>query len=121
MDDNHHNAPTKRNIEAAFKYMVDCSHAGDVVFVHYSGHGSRVRDLDGDEDDGFDETLVPVDFKSAGQIVDGKLAYDLWCLSSTQLFSQLENRRHPQDSRATHASWCNLYGIDGLLSLWNCA
>ena len=24
----------------------------------------------GDEDDGYDETLIPVDFKSAGQIVD---------------------------------------------------
>jgi len=24
----------------------------------------------GDEDDGYDETLIPVDFQSAGQIVD---------------------------------------------------
>ena len=35
-----------------------------------SGHGGRVRDTSGDEDDGYDETLIPVDFKRAGQIVD---------------------------------------------------
>ena len=35
-----------------------------------SGHGGRVRDTSGDEDDGYDETLIPVDFRRAGQIVD---------------------------------------------------
>ncbi len=35
-----------------------------------AGHGSRVRDQDGDEDDGYDETLVPVDFQRSGQIRD---------------------------------------------------
>jgi hypothetical protein len=34
------------------------------------GHGSRLKDQDGDEDDGYDETLVPVDFQRAGQIRD---------------------------------------------------
>jgi hypothetical protein len=71
MDDGQHHSPTRRNIEDAFRRMVQYSNAGDCVFVHYSGHGSRVRDTSGDEEDGYDETLVPVDFKSAGQIVDG--------------------------------------------------
>ena len=31
-----------------------------------------MRDTSGDEDDGYDETLIPVDFRSAGQIIDGK-------------------------------------------------
>jgi len=70
MDDGRHHAPTKRNITDAFRRITEYSQAGDIVFVHYSGHGSRVRDYSGDEDDGYDETLVPVDFKSAGQIVD---------------------------------------------------
>ena len=35
-----------------------------------TGHGSRVRDQDGDEEDGYDETLVPVDFQRSGQIRD---------------------------------------------------
>lgn len=46
----------------------------DSFFFHYSGHGGRVKDLDGDEDDGFDETIYPVDHKmypgESGQIID---------------------------------------------------
>ena len=49
MDDGKHHAPTRRNIEEAFRRIVEFSQAGDVVFVHYSGHGSRVRDYSGDE------------------------------------------------------------------------
>lgn len=47
MDDGQRHAPTKRNIEDAFKRLVQYSQAGDLVFIHYSGHGGRVRDLNG--------------------------------------------------------------------------
>eukprot|EP00527_Entomoneis_sp_CCMP2396_P005013 CAMPEP_0198144448 /NCGR_PEP_ID=MMETSP1443-20131203/15865_1 /TAXON_ID=186043 /ORGANISM="Entomoneis sp., Strain CCMP2396" /LENGTH=314 /DNA_ID=CAMNT_0043807849 /DNA_START=174 /DNA_END=1118 /DNA_ORIENTATION=+ len=70
MDDGIHHAPTKKNIEDAFVRITQYSKEGDVVFVHYSGHGGRVVDTSGDEDDGYDETLVPVDFQRAGQIID---------------------------------------------------
>uniref|UniRef100_A0A7S1VWZ7 Peptidase C14 caspase domain-containing protein n=1 Tax=Grammatophora oceanica TaxID=210454 RepID=A0A7S1VWZ7_9STRA len=70
MDDNRHHNPTKQNIMNAFKRITEYANAGDVVFVHYSGHGGRLRDQDGDEDDGYDETLIPVDFRQAGQIRD---------------------------------------------------
>lgn len=73
MDDGQHHQPTRRNIIDAFTRITQYSKAGDVVFVHYSGHGGRVVDRDGDEDDGYDETLIPVDFKSAGQIVDDEV------------------------------------------------
>ena len=36
----------------------------------YSGHGGQTEDLDGDEDDGYDEVIYPVDFRQAGHIVD---------------------------------------------------
>lgn len=42
----------------------------DYVWIHYSGHGSSLRDRSGDERDGRDECLVPVDFKTAGVIPD---------------------------------------------------
>ena len=29
--------------------------------MHYSGHGSQMRDREGDEPDGFDETIVAAD------------------------------------------------------------
>lgn len=42
----------------------------DFVWIHYSGHGTYVRDSNGDEKDGRDECLVPSDFKTAGVISD---------------------------------------------------
>lgn len=70
MDDNRHHPPTRRNIEDAFHRICQYSQSGDVVFIHYSGHGGRVRDTNGDEESGYDSTLIPLDFKSAGQIID---------------------------------------------------
>lgn len=49
MDDGRHSSPTKKNILDAFDRIVEYSKAGDVVFIHYSGHGGRVRDTSGDE------------------------------------------------------------------------
>ena len=44
--------------------------AGDSLFLHYSGHGSRTKDLNGDEESGFDSTMCPSDYDSAGMIID---------------------------------------------------
>lgn len=32
-----------------------------------------MRDLDGDEEDGYDETILPMDYRTAGQIVDDEM------------------------------------------------
>jgi len=77
MDDGRHTNPTRANISQAYKDMVRFSVPGDTVFAHYSGHGGRVVDTSGDEDDGYDETLIPVDFKRAGQITDDELFANL--------------------------------------------
>lgn len=37
------------------------------------GHGGKLKDDNGDEKDGFDETLVPLDYNTAGQIRDDDL------------------------------------------------
>jgi hypothetical protein len=73
MDDGRHQDPTRNNIMNAYRQIVRSSQPGDTVFCHYSGHGGRVRDVSGDEDDGFDETLIPVDFQRSGQIIDDDL------------------------------------------------
>mmetsp|Transcript_21402 Transcript_21402/g.27668 ORF Transcript_21402/g.27668 Transcript_21402/m.27668 type:complete len:326 (+) Transcript_21402:242-1219(+) len=70
MDDGEHTPPTRDNILAAYRTIVEESQPGDCVFTHYSGHGGKLRDDDGDEKDGFDETLVPVDYATKGQIRD---------------------------------------------------
>jgi Caspase domain len=58
-----------------------------------TGHGARVRDDDrGEEDDGYDETLVPVDYDSAGQIRDDDLYQNLVCAlpSGTHLVALMD-------------------------------
>ena len=74
LDDGEHDPPTKENILNAYRKLVDESEAGDSVFCHYSGHGGSTRDDDyGEEEDGKDETLIPVDYKTAGIIRDDDL------------------------------------------------
>jgi len=70
MDDGNHKMPTKKNIETGFRILTSRSRPGDVVFVMFSGHGGQQEDLDGDESDGFDETLIPCDFDKSGHILD---------------------------------------------------
>jgi hypothetical protein len=52
-------AATRDGILAAFDQLVRASGEGDVVVIHYSGHGHQIADDDGDEMDGYDEVLVP--------------------------------------------------------------
>ena len=75
-DDGDHQLPTKRNILKAYNRIVEQSQPGDSIFLHYSGHGTKVKDLNGDEDDGYDEALCPLDMNQAGVILDDDL-YEL--------------------------------------------
>ena len=43
MDDGQHTPPTKANILAAYKQVIADTQAGDAVFLHYSGHGTKLR------------------------------------------------------------------------------
>ncbi|KAM5530406.1 hypothetical protein V8D89_015917 [Ganoderma adspersum] len=62
--------PTRDNIIQAMQWLVRNAQPNDSLFFHYSGHGGQTKDLDGDEADGFDEVIYPVDFEKAGHIVD---------------------------------------------------
>ncbi|KAI0696594.1 caspase domain-containing protein [Cytidiella melzeri] len=62
--------PTRANVLDAMRWLVKDSHQHDSLIFHYSGHGSQVKDRDGDEKDGFDEVILPVDFARAGYISD---------------------------------------------------
>ncbi|KAK4684815.1 metacaspase-1, partial [Tremellales sp. Uapishka_1] len=67
---NQRQIPTRQNMIAAMQWLVAGAQPNDSLFFHYSGHGGSTKDLDGDEDDGFDEVIYPLDFKTAGHIVD---------------------------------------------------
>ncbi|KAK8961414.1 Metacaspase-1 [Platanthera guangdongensis] len=65
--------PTKHNIRMALYWLVQGCQPGDSLVFHYSGHGSQQRNYNGDEADGYDETICPLDFETQGMIVDDEL------------------------------------------------
>jgi hypothetical protein len=64
-------AATHAGIVAAIRMkLIDRARPGDVVVLHFSGHGSQMRDAPGgDEIDGWDETLVAYDSR-VGEVRD---------------------------------------------------
>ena len=56
-----HMKPTKINILRELTTIVHKANALDKIFIQYSGHGSYIRDTNGDEKDGRDECLCTVD------------------------------------------------------------
>lgn len=74
-DDAHNprDIPTKKNMLDAMRWLVKDAQPHDSLFIHYSGHGGQTKDLDGDEVDGLDEVIFPLDYKKAGTITDDVL------------------------------------------------
>lgn len=52
---------TKKGITDAFSRLACACSAGDLVYVHFSGHGQWMTDIEGDEPDGWDESWIPYD------------------------------------------------------------
>lgn len=55
---------TRAEFVAAFEGLIERARASDVAVVFFAGHGSQTRDLDGDEPDGWDETLLFTDSRT---------------------------------------------------------
>jgi hypothetical protein len=56
------------------RWLVDGARPGDALFLHFSGHGAQQKDPYGYEEDGMNETILPVDFKTAGMITDDEIS-----------------------------------------------
>lgn len=54
-------APTRKNILEAMRKFIQTATPGMELYIHYSGHGSHLTDQNGDEVDGEDECICPVD------------------------------------------------------------
>lgn len=54
-------AATAKRIRKGLSDLVLLCKSGDVVYIHFSGHGQPFEDINGDEEDGWDESLVPYD------------------------------------------------------------
>ena len=59
--------PTRANILRAMQWLVSGAQPNDSLFFHYSGHGGQTEDLDGDEDDGYDESESTVSLSHRSQ------------------------------------------------------
>jgi len=53
--------PTGRNIKQSLRELVEKTKSGDVLLMHFSGHGTQVPTDDPGEEDMMDEALVPTD------------------------------------------------------------
>ena len=82
---------TRDNILAAIEaWLIEGTRPGDDVVLYFSGHGFQQPDLDGDETDHLDETLVPVDARvDEGRMVRGMITDDDIAL----LLDRLADRR----------------------------
>ena len=69
--------PSKANMLAQMNSLIAFANANkdaDVkLILTYSGHGSNMRDVNGDEEDRLDELLCPIDFDRSGFISDDYL------------------------------------------------
>lgn len=52
---------TKAAIVNAFNSLASQSKRGDIVYVHFSGHGQQMKDVHNDEKDALDECWIPYD------------------------------------------------------------
>ena len=67
--------PKKAQILSSLEKLVATTHSEtiDRVFISFSGHGTTTKDMNGDEEDGYDEALVPVDHARNGLVSDDVL------------------------------------------------
>lgn len=65
-------SPTATNIISQLNslYLRSKKEKINTLYIHYSGHGTNVVDRNGDETDGKDECIVPLDYLKAGVITD---------------------------------------------------
>lgn len=52
---------TYQNITTQLSNFINQTKKGDIVYLHFSAHGQPVEDMNGDEQDGWDEAIVPID------------------------------------------------------------
>ena len=71
--------PTANNIRKAIRHAIDQAKNGLInkIWISYSGHGISIKDYSGDEIDGMDEALCPVDYsKTEGRTIRDRFIFD---------------------------------------------
>ena len=68
--------PTRQNILTGLSALVAGMVSGDEAVFHFSGHGSLVRDTNGDEVTGLDSCLCPLDYNVSASLGGGIITDD---------------------------------------------
>ena len=63
---------TANKIRRELQSLAASCKKGDIVYLHFSCHGQAFEDMDGDEEDGWDESIIPYD----AQMVYAKEKYE---------------------------------------------
>lgn len=65
---------TAQAIRKAFSRLTRQTNPGDLVYIQFSGHGQPFEDRDGDETDGWDESIVPYNagLRYIANVYDGR-------------------------------------------------
>ena len=65
--------PTRQNILAGIQWLVGGLQPGQNVYIHFSGHGGKIKDANGDEVSGEDSCIHPLDGSIVETITDDEI------------------------------------------------
>jgi len=86
---------TKAAILNHLSWLVNDIAIGDELMFHYSGHGSQIRDREGDElDDGLDEIICPTDLNWDDPLTDDYLAALFKCVPDGVFLTMFSDSCH---------------------------
>jgi hypothetical protein len=80
MTDTSNIKPTRSNILAGFRALLQGTKSGDELWFHFSGHGTLAHDASRDEESGQDSCICPIDVARAGVISDDIIRSNLAAL-----------------------------------------
>ncbi|KIJ32140.1 hypothetical protein M422DRAFT_35952 [Sphaerobolus stellatus SS14] len=63
MDAANYISPTRENIRAAIEKFIEGIEPGDDLFFLFAGHGDQITNINGEEPDGLDEIILPLDWE----------------------------------------------------------
>jgi len=69
--------PSKHNVLDALAWLTNGLVAGDNIYFHYSGHGGRIRDKNGDEVSGYDSCIYPFANGNIEELTDDEIRVHL--------------------------------------------
>ncbi len=110
----------RSEILAALNAIVATAGPEDVVYIHFSGLGSRVADTSGDETDGWDDTILPHDARMPGiaDITDDELQAILGRLRAASALVVVDAGHDPMPVAAGSEVRVRAAGRDGRTDLY---